>query len=72
MSDRLCRAIAHLTCREAYPKWDELLTKMSAGRTKAQKRAIFWEDYIQRKAARVVKESAAEEDANLFGIARKG
>ena len=49
MTDPLCRAIAHLTCREAYPKWDAVLTKMSAGRTKAQKREIFFEDYLQRK-----------------------
>jgi len=49
MSDRLCRAIAHLTCREAYPAWDAVLTKMSAGRTKAQKKDIFFEDYLQRK-----------------------
>ena len=49
MTDPLCRAIAHLTCREAYPKWDAVLTKMSAARTKAQKREIFFEDYLQRK-----------------------
>ena len=49
MTDPLCRAIAHLTCREAYPKWDNVLTKMSTAHTKAQKLAIFREDYLQRK-----------------------
>ena len=49
MTDPLCRAIAHLTCREAYPKWDAVLTKMSTARTKAQKREIFFEDYLERK-----------------------
>ena len=56
MTDPLCRAIAHLTCREAYPKWDNVLTKMSTARTKAQKREIFWADYQQRKSSPVVKE----------------
>lgn len=41
--------VGHLTCREQYPAWDEVLTKMSAGKTKAQKREIFFEDYLQRK-----------------------
>ena len=49
MTDPLYRAMAHLTCREAYPKWDAVLNKMSAGRTKAQKKDIFFEDYLQRK-----------------------
>ena len=50
MTDPLCRAIAHLTCREAYPKWDNVLTKMSTARTKAQKLAIFREDYERLRA----------------------
>ena len=50
MTDPLCRAIAHLTCREAYPKWDAVLTKMSTARTKAQKLAIFREDYERLRA----------------------
>lgn len=77
MTDPLCRAIAHLTCRERYPKWDALLCKMSAGKTKAQKMAIFSEDLAnqlanRRKAPDVVKETGADEDADLFPTKGKG
>lgn len=71
MTDPLYRAIAHLTCREAYPKWDALLNKLAAGKTKAQKKAIMSEDISQkmenrRKALSVVKENSTDEDARLF------
>jgi len=48
-SPLLYRYLCQQACREAYPKWDAVLNKMSAGRTKAQKKDIFFEDYLQRK-----------------------
>ena len=68
--------VGHLTCREQYPKWDALLTRLSGGKTKAQKKVIMSEDISRklanrREALRVAKESIADEDVALFGVKRK-